>query len=82
METLQQFTKNQFPMVWGYDETGNANDTRIIVRGTRNEELALNLAKEKFKTEVTDVNGCMAYRWGAYPDDSDDIVYVTMGDVG
>lgn len=78
METLE------IEAFWSNTITKDCNDCGIIVTGTDDKELALQLAKELFKKDVTDINGCVAYSWGSetYPKEYAETVFVWMSDVG
>lgn len=75
---------NTIEAIWSGNLTNDIKDTTIIVKGTSDKEIALMAAKDLFKKDVTDKNGCIAYTWGSntYLSEYPNTVFVYMADVG
>jgi hypothetical protein len=75
---------NAINAIWSESLTNDPNDCSIIVKGTSDEKTAIEIAKNLFKKDITDKNGCIAYTWGStiYLDEFPNTVFVYMADVG
>lgn len=65
---------------WSNEVTNNQNDGNIIVEGTNDPEIALQVAKHFWSKQLPHLT---CYRWGAhFYHDSPNQIIVTCGDVG